>query len=121
MQNTNFENRILHISSTQTSSNKRDYVCLSISDRGCGIHPQAASKIFNPFTSFKQDGIGLGLSLCKSLSEKCSITIDYSQNEFGGTTFKLLVPAFSDKISSSSISSNIENTENSLMIGAVSK
>ena len=111
MQNTNFENRILHISSDQPSINERDYVSLSISDRGCGIHPQVASKIFSPFTSFKQDGIGLGLSLCKSLSEKCNITIDYSPNEFGGTTFKLLIPAFSDKISTSSISSNIDNAK----------
>ena len=121
MQNTDFENRILHISSTQTSINRRDYVSLSISDRGCGIHPQVASKIFSPFTSFKQDGIGLGLSLCKSLSEKCNIMIDYSPNEFGGTTFKLLVPAFSDNFSTSSISSDIENSENSLMIGTASK
>jgi signal transduction histidine kinase len=46
-----------------------DMVVLRISDRGCGIDPQAEARLFTPFFTTKPDGTGLGLHVCRSIVE----------------------------------------------------
>ena len=93
MQNTSIDERILILSSIEVEKNNKKYLQISVSDNGCGIDSSEKIDIFDPFTSYKKNGTGLGLSLCKSLAEKCQMEIDFHNNKNQGTTFKLLVPA----------------------------
>jgi two-component system sensor kinase FixL len=44
-------------------------VVLRITDRGCGVDPQAKARLFTPFFTTKPDGTGLGLHVCRSIVE----------------------------------------------------
>ena len=44
-------------------------ITLSVTDTGCGILPEQQDQIFEPFTTFKQEGTGLGLPICKRIAE----------------------------------------------------
>ena len=94
MQNTNSQSRVLSINASDVQIEHKDYVNIIVSDRGCGIPLDVAEKLFNPFVTYKANGTGLGLSLCKTLSEKCLMEISYKPNIFEGTYFQILIPAF---------------------------
>ena len=71
------------------------HVCISVSDTGCGIRPDALDRIFEPFFTTKDvgKGTGLGLSTAHAIvkSHRGFITV-YS--EFGkGSMFKVYIPA----------------------------
>jgi len=42
-------------------------VCIRVLDRGCGLPDDAEERLFQPFYSNKEEGMGIGLSLCRSL------------------------------------------------------
>ncbi len=69
-------------------------VCLTIRDSGCGVAPTDAPRVFDAFYSTKPDGMGMGLSLCKSIAEAHQMQIDFQANENErGTTFQVTLPA----------------------------
>ena len=68
------------------------HVEISVTDRGLGIAPEVREKLFMPFVSTKDDGVGVGLSICKSVAEKHQGHIGFSDNPAGGTTFTLSLP-----------------------------
>ena len=41
----------------------------SVADHGCGIRPEQAERIFQPFVTTKKQGLGLGLTICRSIIE----------------------------------------------------
>jgi signal transduction histidine kinase len=45
------------------------YVLITVEDSGMGIDPKNVSRIFDPFFTTKSDGMGLGLSICRSIKE----------------------------------------------------
>jgi PAS domain S-box-containing protein len=70
-----------------------DFVEISVSDTGEGISPENMKKLFQPLFTTKAKGIGLGLVVCKKLTEANGGTIR-AGSEFGtGTTFTLSLPA----------------------------
>jgi two-component system sensor histidine kinase DctS len=65
---------------------------VSVTDRGHGIPPDIAERLFSPFFSTKADGMGMGLSICRTAIEFHGGTLEHSANPGGGTTFRFRLP-----------------------------
>jgi PAS domain S-box-containing protein len=67
-------------------------VRMSVSDTGCGLPPDA-ERVFEPFYSTKAQGLGLGLSICRSIvtAHKGRLWAEATAN--GGATLRLELPA----------------------------
>ena len=46
-----------------------DYIRLGVRDLGCGLDATTCAQLFQPFFTTKPDGLGLGLSICRSIAE----------------------------------------------------
>ena len=57
--------RILHLACTIDG----DALRISVADRGCGIAPEISEKLFSAFFTTKPEGMGIGLSICRSIVE----------------------------------------------------
>lgn len=69
-----------------------DFVCISISDSGAGIDEKDLDRIFNPFYSRKEEGMGLGLAYVKKIVDLHSGRIEISSKKGQGTTLTLQIP-----------------------------
>lgn len=67
-------------------------VQLSISDTGSGLPADVMDSLFEPFRSTKQSGIGLGLSICRTLVEAQGGRIWAERGKAGGSTFAFTMP-----------------------------
>ncbi len=65
---------------------------ISLSDTGHGLTPEQAQRIFQPFVTSKSDGIGLGLSICKSIVEAHGGDIEARPGDAEGATFTVRLP-----------------------------
>lgn len=75
-----------------------DFVVLEISDTGEGIPEDQLAKIFLPFFSCKEKGVGLGLSLVRKIIDLHQGRIEVQSKPKKGTTFKIYLPLASQKI-----------------------
>jgi len=64
-----------------------------VSDQGLGIPPESLSRVFQPFFSTKSDGLGMGLSISRSIVEAHGGTIDVESVPGSGATFRISFPA----------------------------
>ena len=73
---------------------KRDgeFAFFSISDTGSGISPEIAQHLFQPFITSKANGMGVGLSICRTIIEAHGGRISARPNEGGGTVFEFTLP-----------------------------
>jgi two-component system, LuxR family, sensor kinase FixL len=69
-----------------------DHVHIEVSDTGPGIAPGRWSQIFRPFQSTKQGGMGMGLSICKTIVESHGGTLDVNSVLGAGSTFEISLP-----------------------------
>ncbi|MBL8347249.1 MAG: PAS domain S-box protein [Rubrivivax sp.] len=68
-------------------------VCFEISDRGPGIAPDVAARLFTPFFTTRAEGMGLGLSLCRTVVEQHGGTLEFAPGAEGrGTVFRFTLP-----------------------------
>ena len=74
------------------------YVCLSISDTGCGITPDIMDRIFDPYftTRARGKGTGLGLSVAKGIACKHGGDISVYSEINQGTIFHIYLPVKKD-------------------------
>ncbi|WP_211165698.1 PAS domain S-box protein [Azoarcus sp. TTM-91] len=67
-------------------------VSVRVSDRGSGIDSETASHLFQPFFTTKQEGMGMGLNICRSIAELHHGRLAFEPNPEGGTIFTLSLP-----------------------------
>jgi two-component system sensor histidine kinase DctS len=73
------------------------WVRLEVADRGSGIAPDVAQQLFKPFFTTKAEGMGLGLSLCRTVVEQHGGTLGFETGADGvGTVFVVSLPAAQD-------------------------
>lgn len=66
---------------------------VSVSDRGAGIDAQIEEQLFNPFFSTKNQGMGIGLSICQSIIQSHGGEIGFFRNpDLRGVTFYFRLP-----------------------------
>ena len=76
-----------HGTLTIKTRHEEDKVYLYISDCGCGISKEWQKKMFVPFSTTKENGTGLGLSVCSSIVGQHNGIITVQSTEGEGTTF----------------------------------
>lgn len=64
----------------------------SVADCGPGISPQVARQLFTPFFTTKLEGMGLGLSLCRTVVEQHGGFLGFEPNHPQGTIFRFTLP-----------------------------
>jgi C4-dicarboxylate-specific signal transduction histidine kinase len=65
---------------------------LAVEDSGPGFDAETASKLFSAFFTTKASGMGMGLSICRSIVEACGGRIWATRNAGAGATFHVLLP-----------------------------
>jgi C4-dicarboxylate-specific signal transduction histidine kinase len=76
----------------RTEPDDNDRVRLSVSDVGMGFEPQAADKLFEAFYSTKNEGMGIGLSVSRSIIEHHHGRLWATPNNGPGVTFSFSIP-----------------------------
>jgi two-component system, LuxR family, sensor kinase FixL len=91
MENTDVKKRELTLQTLATSENN---VEVRIHDTGPGMPPEIIEKIFNPFFTTKSEGLGIGLSISRSIIEAHGGCLwAESKADGAGTTFRFTLPS----------------------------
>ena len=83
-------NRELNIS---TVSIEPEGVCVAVRDTGHGLRPESLPRLFEPFYTTKPDGMGMGLSICRSIIEAHGGRLWATRCEPRGALFQFTIPA----------------------------
>jgi two-component system sensor histidine kinase DctS len=95
MDATPLEQRALRLTVRQTHER---WVTFTVSDHGPGIAREVAQRLFTPFFTTRSEGMGLGLSLCRTVVEQHGGALDFESRppqpdgSGGGTDFRFTLP-----------------------------
>jgi PAS domain S-box-containing protein len=81
------------------SGQDTQYVRVSVTDRGVGISTDNANRLFNAFFTTKSSGLGMGLSICRSIVEAHGGRLSACPNEGPGATFQFILPSHQEDAS----------------------
>jgi signal transduction histidine kinase len=81
--------RVLHV---RSKLNQPEGVLVSVEDTGTGIDPADAERIFAPLFTTKPRGMGMGLSICRSIIEAHRGKLWASPGEKNGSVFQFVLP-----------------------------
>jgi two-component system sensor kinase FixL len=75
-----------------TAARVADMVEISVADSGPGLPESVRARLFQPFVTTKRDGMGVGLSVCRTIVEVHGGELRAEDGVGGGTVFRLTVP-----------------------------
>lgn len=81
----------------QIAVNSHNDIELRVRDSGIGLTPEIAPRILEPFVTTKRNGLGMGLSICRTIVEAHGGRIWTSANPDRGTTFHVSLPVSKEK------------------------
>jgi two-component system sensor histidine kinase DctS len=99
------EKRVLRIAAAVDNAIPPNVV-VSISDQGHGIPPEVAERLYSPFFSTKADGMGMGLSICRTAIEFHGGTLTHTDNPGGGTIFRFSLPTLQNRLIETTMRAN---------------
>lgn len=85
--------RTLELRASTQESSGRQRILFTVTDHGHGLTDEVAARLFTPFFTTKTEGMGLGLSLCRTVVEQHGGALDYERGSPRGTTFRFTLPA----------------------------
>jgi len=74
------------------TSRIQEFAGLSVSDRGHGIPEDKLKEVFEPFFSSKAEGIGMGLSIARTIVEAHNGMLSARNRDHGGASFRIRLP-----------------------------
>jgi C4-dicarboxylate-specific signal transduction histidine kinase len=83
------ENRVLTVRSQKADGHG---ILITVEDTGTGIDQSNLQRVFEPFFSTKPEGMGMGLSICRSIVEAHGGRITASPARDGGSVFQVSLP-----------------------------
>jgi two-component system, LuxR family, sensor kinase FixL len=90
--------RELLIATAPAKDNAKDnMVEILVGDTGSGIAPEISAQLFQPFVTTKRQGMGVGLSISRTIIEAHGGSIAARANPGGGTIFSFTLPAVSNE------------------------
>ena len=72
------------------------FIELTVSDRGTGIPPDQLDRVFEPFVTSRDNGLGIGLTISRSIVNSHGGSIAAENNAEGGATFRCILPIAQD-------------------------
>jgi len=84
----------------RTVTNGKRRIEISVSDSGQGIPPEKLPRLFDSFFTTKEDGMGLGLAIARSIVDAHHGRISAENNSDGGATFRFDLPVRDSEASS---------------------
>ncbi|HEV3008853.1 MAG TPA: ATP-binding protein, partial [Burkholderiales bacterium] len=69
-----------------------DTVLVEVRDTGPGLDPERAAQVFEPFYTTKSDGLGIGLSISRSIVEAHGGQLSVNPNQPHGASFRFSLP-----------------------------
>ena len=82
----------LSVANTTNQPVKLNRIEIRIADTGPGLAPEVAANLFQPFVTTKRNGMGVGLSICRTIVEAHDGTIRAGASPGGGAAFHLTLP-----------------------------
>ena len=76
----------------RTSRYDADRLLLAVEDAGLGVEPEKMDRLFSPFYTTKPDGMGMGLSICRSIVDAHGGELRAARNVGPGMTFEFTIP-----------------------------
>jgi PAS domain S-box-containing protein len=76
-----------------TQADESDRVLVAVKDAGVGNEPENLNRVFSAFHTTKQSGLGMGLSICRSIVEAHGGRLWACSNSGPGMTFQFVIPA----------------------------
>jgi len=75
-----------------TSTKVEGSIEIAVSDTGPGLSAEVASRLFQPFVTTKEKGMGIGLTICQSIVEAHNGRLWATPNDDGGVEFRFRLP-----------------------------